>query len=627
MNIIFITLPRYLTFIAVFFQKIGFQVYYIHLSGFKNITTECKKVEILKRKGVLPLPLADLPHYSGFSQVYFDLDWDLNKKTEKLAPSEFISAISDIFPNINNLEKKIQLTINSEVIGRIADNPGKIRIWAETYQNEKHVVIDTNFFSFYMPKNFPKNVQLFVIPIDNIFQILLGTISIIFERITSICIFSKRLQKNTIPVEKQINRTKKRTVAFIPHKGLTYGNLFPKDLFFSEIPNSEFNRENMLYLDYNGYPSPSENLDWVNIANHTDSWRQNISNAIIVLKKGLPNIRNFQNLFGFFLIIRSYIIYQSFLKKLEEFPDLKIALIDYDIVCPKELILAFESKGIRTIATQERLNGIFDNLFSSLFISDYFCGSVFAKDIMRKNPIVSIDRYFPVGQYRSDNLFFAKNDDHPEVLKEPCAKGLRIITALGFHTYLEWHNSQTSLFLNWKAHRQFLEDMIRLSGDFPDVFIILRFKFTDWMSLPVFSDLINIINSIDNMTISTDYEKMYLSYDLCAHSDLVIAKYTSLADECLSVGIPVIFHEYTHNTERLMADAYDYSPAKIMCFNYEELKERTRDILNGSSPTMTKNFEYLKTVVYGGLGDGHVRERIHRNINEILHESLHKKNG
>ena len=124
MNVIFITLPRYLIPIAFFFQIIGFQVYYIHLSGFKNISIESKMVEILKRKGILPLPLADLPHYSGFSQVYFDLDWNFNKKTIKNAPPVFVSSIKGIFPNVKKLEKKIPLTINSEVVSRIADNPG-----------------------------------------------------------------------------------------------------------------------------------------------------------------------------------------------------------------------------------------------------------------------------------------------------------------------------------------------------------------------------------------------------------------------------------------------------------------------------------------------------------------------
>ena len=33
---------------------------------------------------------------------------------------------------------------------------------------------------------------------------------------------------------------------------------------------------------------------------------------------------------------------------------------------------------------------------------------------------------------------------------------------------------------------------------------------------------------------------------------------------------------------------------------------------------MTPDYEYLKSVVYGGLGDGKVRERIHAHIDSLL---------
>ena len=160
--------------------------------------------------------------------------------------------------------------------------------------------------------------------------------------------------------------------------------------------------------------------------------------------------------------------------------------------------------------------------------------------------------------------------------------------------------------------------MIRLSRDIPNVFIILRFKYVDWVSLPVFAEAVREIESSENMSISMDYERSFFSYDLSANSHLVIAKHTSLGDECMAVGIPVLFHEYTHNTERLVADAFDYSPARIMCFNYQELLERSQTILSGDPHAMTPDYEYLKSVVYGGLGDGRVRERIHVHIDSLL---------
>ena len=44
-----------------------------------------------------------------------------------------------------------------------------------------------------------------------------------------------------------------------------------------------------------------------------------------------------------------------------------------------------------------------------------------------------------------------------------------------------------------------------------------------------------------NLTISDNYKESHYSYKLCANADLVIAKHTSIADECLASEIPVIF--------------------------------------------------------------------------------------
>src|SRR5207247_1114874 len=98
------------------------------------------------------------------------------------------------------------------------------------------------------------------------------------------------------------------------------------------------------------------------------------------------------------------------------------------------------------------------------------------------------------------------------------------------------------------AHEHFLRDMLRMAADIPSAFIVCRFKYADWTLLPRFATIVAEIESRENLTISTEYDKPFFSYGLCAHSDLVIAKPTSLADECLAVGIPVLFHDYTHNT-------------------------------------------------------------------------------
>lgn len=619
MNIIFITLPNYLAPISIYLQKWGHQVYYLKLSGYSNKENENINVERLKNGGVFPLPFNDLNSFKGFSDIDSDPAMRVYTRTQQISPLEFLHFFEKLFPNNTNIPKKLQISVHSAVTDLYTSYIGKVNIWANAHPESNFLLIDVNLSTLIIPKT-SSNVRLLIVPLNIIYIIIKKSINfcytVFYQRKATVNIETA----NEHSKEKTSRRVKESRVAFVTHKGLDYGPLFQKDLFYSPRIDSELHKERLLHIDYSDWSSPSDKLTWVCLGNHHKSWVLNISFAFIVMCKGILHIRHLRHILGLFLLARSYVIFRSFSKKLEAYPSLKIALIDYEILCPKELLLAFESRGIKTIAAQERTILSFYKLYGSTILFHYLCSSPYFAEAMKNSPLYSVDHYIPVGQYRSDNLLTAQKSPPPQILEAPLSKGLRVITALGLHTHIEWQNSQMDPLINWSAHRHFLKDMIRISSDIPDVFVILRYKEIDWVSLPIFADLITKINSADNITISMDYDKSYISYDLCAHSDLVIAKHTSLADECLSVGIPVLFHEYTHNTERVIADAFDYSPSKIMCFNYQELKERTLIIISGTPNVMTEDYEYLKKVVYGGLGDGKVKERIHAHIEEMLSE-------
>ena len=73
----------------------------------------------------------------------------------------------------------------------------------------------------------------------------------------------------------------------------------------------------------------------------------------------------------------------------------------------------------------------------------------------------------------------------------------------------------------------------------------------NWTENPYFKSILEEIESCENIKLSNDYSESFYSLKLCANADLVIAKHTSLADECLSNEIPVLFYEYTHNLEKI----------------------------------------------------------------------------
>ena len=567
---------------------------------------------MLREADVLPLPLENLPHFSGFSECDSDPEKKAFKNSQQLAPMGLLQALQCLYPNNTDVAAKLRIAVQSQVFGATT---GKVNIWATANPERTHWLIDTSVKGLWASDLAP-NVRLLVIPLDIVAKGVAAVGRIFRKRLVMATMSPKG---NSVDAKVTYSQSASRSrIVFVTHEGLNYGDLFAKTLFYSDDPHSELYPENLLHFDYSGVPAPSEKLRWVCLGRQNDSWFSGISFALVALSKGILHVRSVQQILGLLILTRLYVRFRYYLKKLEAYPDLKIALIDYEILCPKALLLAFEARKIITVAVQERFCGGFYTSYATTMLSTYLCGSQYVADAMEKAPFYHVDHYLPVGLYRSDNFAMARQSPPPQILKAPIAQGRKIITALGYHTHSDWHNSQPSLHVSWTAHRQFLEEMIRLSREIPNVFIILRFKSVDWVSLPVFADVFREIESSENMTISMDYNKSFFSYDLCAYSHLVIAKHTSLGDECLAAGIPVLFHEYTHNTERLVADAFDYSPAQIMCFNYRELLGRSQTILSGTPHAMDRDYEYLKNVVYGGLGDGKVHERIHTHIDSML---------
>jgi hypothetical protein len=579
---------------------------------------ENHRAAVLKKEGILPLPIEDLPSFRGFANMGTDPSRVAFKKTQQINGENVLKSFDRLYPDIKKISEKLLIASHSAVAIQMLDVTGKVNLWAEANPDRGCLLIDTTLHG-YLSARMAHNIKHIVIPLDLFADALNVTRTLIGKSIgLSARLFSLREANSQSNVASSASSSHHPQVAYVTHQGLSFGNLFSKDLYYSDNSNSELFPTKLLHIDYSGVQCPSDQIHWICIGNHRQSWKDNLSNALKAFSVGIVHVRHFQEILGLFILVRFFVVYKSYLKKLNQYTDLKLALIDYEIICPKELILALESKGIRSIAVQERFIHTFDNLFGSAILDTYLCDSEYAAETMKRSPLYSVGEYISVGQYRSDNLLQLQKSPPPKVLEVPLSKGYRIITALGFHTHGAWQRSQPDPLLNWKAHLQFLEDMIRLSEELPDVFVILRFKDISWIHLPVFSDVLKRIRMSEKIGISDEYNAFLVSYALCAHSNLVIAKHTSIADECLSVGIPVLFHEYTHNTERLVADCFDYLPTKVMCFSYQELIERSRVILNSSPNILTNDFKYLQKAVYGDLGDGNVKKRIHEHINSIL---------
>ena len=623
MHVIFSELPSYAAPIARLIRWFGCEVYYLRLSGAENESgseVEEKRANRLKSSGITPLPLEFLPRFSGFSECDSDPQRNAFKKACELAPLLLRKSFEQLFPDNKLVSEKLQIVVHSHVASLQIFVAGKVRIWAAEHPDQKIVLVSLNHAELLMP-DLADNVRHVVVPAELFLKAVRGVsrvLRMLLERRRETVGSHQRTEPFSLIPKDAFGESR---VVFVTHKGLSYGSLFQKVLYYSTDPLSNFFRGNLLHFDYCGCPSPSRELKWICLNAMPGTMVSQVRDLLRALRYALPAVRSWCQFIGCLALSRAYVRYKAFCGKLEAFPSLRIAIIDYEVLCPKELLLAFEARGIGTVATQERFILAFYASGVSAIVDRYLCCSQYAAEKLAASSCYCVEHYTPVGQYRSDNFAKFRQESLPEILRRPKEQGKRIVTVLGYHAHLRWYQSQSDPLLNWSAHRQFLEEMIQLSRDIHNVFVILRFKFVNWVSLPVFTEVIREIESSKNMAISMDYEKSFFSYDLCANSQLVIAKHTSLGDECLAAGIPVLFHEYAHNTERLVADAFDYSPARIMCFNYQEILERSKAVLRGDSAMMS-DYEYLRSVVYGGLGDGKVQKRIHAHIDSLLRDDL-----
>ena len=599
MAIIFSKLGCLQSYLAVVSARLGAEVYYINLLSSNNQEEVYSKLAL---RGVKPLPVEGMDHidrwYHDINENY-DSDW-----TVDLFPKGIAKAQKILFKNIDGIEDKLRVVLRTTIPTDIA---GKVALYARAYPKDRHYLVSTDFLAMMCPIR-EKNIRKVFLP--NIVTLLFFVFGLLKQLIQR-C----KLKFNLIGKSSRVNSiveasdTIDSKVAFVVHDGLNYGQLYDKNLYYSSDSDSILRKDRLLHISYSHVINTTEDVRWFHISGRNYCDYAQLFYLIKPLIKSIIAIRKVKHLLGIALIVAFYVRYVSYRNSLLSLSSLKLALIDYEILCPKSLLLAFESLGIETVAVQERYFMSFYKSFGTI-LNYYLCPSDFSKNVLIGNSSYIVKKYIPVGQYRSDMLFanyLGGNTNLPMELIEAKKLNKKIIVALGFHTHLSRYESETDPLLSWRATILFIEDILKLANIMKEVFIVLRYKSLNWINLPVFLDIINRVNVADNVIISEEYSVNYYSYQLCSNADLVIAKHTSLGDECLSRGIPVLVHDYTHNLEGIVSRSFDYEGSDIVCHDFKQLELMTGEILAGDSG---KYFDGIKHM-FGSYGDGYVRERVH----------------
>ena len=290
-------------------------------------------------------------------------------------------------------------------------------------------------------------------------------------------------------------------------------------------------------------------------------------------------------------------------------------------MCPKTLLLAFKKNNIKTAATQERFITTFCTSYSNVMVDTYYAASEYTANFVKKSKYYDVKNVVPVGQYRTDYISLYKKEALPKEISSAKNNGKKILVILGYHSVKHWFESYTAPVLNWTAQLNFLEDCIKLSQNLDNTFVILRFKSLGWSTNSFFKDVIDKINNSENIIISTNYKDSYYSYRLCANADLVIAKQTSLADECLAKEIPVLFHEYSHNIKKHVLVYPYYIPSELICYNFQELYQKSKSILFSDSSKLREEVKKLNKTIYFVSEKTNIKKKILNDLENRLSEN------
>ena len=553
----------------------------------------------------------------SFSLASEDYDEYAYKKNIKMIPDKVLKKYNNLFSIDEKNVKKLRLLIQNIISGQRSTS-GKIEIWSNSHPTEKIILIGFRFKDFF---NFSaaNNITKIIIPIDFLFNFIK-----IFQ---SQKIENKILKSNNLKnSEGKIGNSEEKSVAFVPHKGLAYGSagetLFQKTLYYSDDKNSCFNKYNILHLDYSNYSSPEKNIHWKCLKKTKISFKKIIFKSFLASIKTFYLVRSRSTFLIWIYLIQQYITYIKYCEVIKNFKKLKLALIDFDYLCPKTLLLAFSKNNIKTIATQERFITTFHS-YTNIMVDTYFTSSEFTANQFKNSKYYDINHIIPMGQYRSDYITLYKDRMIPEEVAKAKNNGKKILIILGHHSQNNWYESCREPHLNWTAQLEFLEDCVKLSQDLKNTHIILRYKTIAWTKNKFFKNILSKINNSENISISSNYKDSAFSYKLCANADLVIAKHTSIADECLANEIPVLFYEYTHNMKKIFLVFPNYLSSELICYKFDELYQKSKSILFSNSSKLIEEVKQLNKTIYFVNEKKNIKKKILENLeNKLIQDRL-----
>jgi hypothetical protein len=561
------------------------------------------------------------------------IDGDFNKISNKCVKNlyqnvDILENLESFFPNIKDLKKKLKLFFyehfdqllykeyfiivwlnssvykNTIIINLSPLKPGTKSIWLSS---ELKVIFIFNYLSYFI--NSAVNILI------NFFKYFIKNIYVKLKIIKANTKLNNKLSEN--------KNYYKNNVLFFPHCGVvTFGNPC-KDYFYSNQMDSPFHPSKIIHLEHD----PRVNTEFeknkmkkyfkTNFIYYERFRNTHIPWLAILhfIIKIFTSIKLFKyknlgsNLLYLYIVFFAFVIFKRCLRTLEPYKSAKIALVGYQWLFPKALALSLESLNIRTIAIEDRfLNGYFNNqtfiLDTQLSISHPATKKKTISERFLANNII------PVGQPNTDH-FFDKN-----IIK---SKYKKKVVILDYHIETDFESEKFQPILNWKNDINFRNEILSLAESNLKIEFIFRGKNCDWYKSMIHKNIILKTNKLTNVYVDTDYSlSHWKSYHLCASADLIIARPSSLAEECISRGLDVIVMDYGINYKTHVSRFLPKLLREYYCYSFDQLNNKFSFWKKNQYVVKKKLKIKIKKQIFSNLADGKVKLRIENYLKKII---------
>ena len=579
--VFFLELNTINLFPMLFFRLMGKEVFYLTASKFFQSKN---RIQFLDKSGVKWL------NYQNYPAGVVSEIWTKPQVLCKLVADSLSKKNSfDLLKEQLNLNQKLEQCLRVCIERRIYPRArmfSELLFFAEHIGNTgKEVIgfwIPNDIISFEISR-VENNIRNFCPKWWTIFELVFTSIPILLKKFRN-KIPAFRLGKSSksefdfnLEEEEKVKKVllfSDFEVIFFPHHGIWYGNLFKKDHFYSKDLDNPFFLSRILHISLGeSHSQIQKSIDFYN--NHKIpycDWNDFKTSPIELIKLSATFILKFIKLswkdWDLSLLIHYInIVYITIgnLKKLTQLTQLKAILVGYDILFPAELALAGRIKNIKCIAVQERM---LTTLGSSRMILDHYF--VFGKEIKKRLEEIHdelLPHIYATGPTRLKDHYQATKKRLS--LRATIPKGYKfVVLVLDFHSGKHWYTNGRSVVNNWKNNSWFYRQILKLCEVFTFAHFMIKGKNTDFLNIPYFRDIVDQIEKTPNCEVVQDYQT-WTPFTSASVADITIALHTSLGDEILAMGKPVIFYDLFGFPSKVL----DYGN-KATAYSFEDLKEK-----------------------------------------------------